>query len=126
MVSKDAFSIGFVARCIERGLNGEQIKQAAAKAATLGGFLGGAATGLAGATMGLAKPALYAAMAAPPIAGGVLGYMAGSANDVDDTDVKDVQHQELLDTLNAETQKLHHAKAVRQLREGAQLGRPIG
>lgn len=125
MQSKDAFCVGFVGRCIERGLTFDQIKEAAEKTADLGNFLGGAATGLATSATGLAKPLAYTALAAPPILGGIAGYMAGAANDVDDTDVKDVQHQELIDTISAETQKLQHAKAVRALRQGMPLGRPI-
>lgn len=125
MQSKDAFTVGFVGRCVERGLTLDQIKEAAEKAASLGSFLGGTAAGMATGAAGLAKPLAYAALAAPPLIGGVAGYMAGAANDVDDTDVKDVQHQELLDTIHAETQKLQHAKAVRALRSGMPLGRPI-
>lgn len=126
MQSKDAFTIGFVGRCVERGLTLDQIKQAAEKASSIGSFLGGAATGLATNAAGLAKPLTYGLLAAPPILGGIAGYVAGAANDVDDTDVKDVQHQELLDTIQGETQKLQHAKAVRALRSGMPLGRPIG
>lgn len=124
MTSKDAFTIGFVGRCIERGLTLDEIKVAGQKAAILGGLVNGASTAATGA-VNVAKPLLALGLMAPPILGGVAGYMAGAANDVDDTDVKDVQHSELLDAYDAETQKLRHAKAVRALQSGMPAGRPI-
>ena len=125
MQSKDAFAVGFIGRCVDRGLTVDQIKAAADKAAGIVGDVGGLAGGALSGLGSLAKPALFAAGALPLLAGGAAGFGLAHATDIDDADVKDVQHQELLDTINTEKQKLQHSRAVRDMQAKQRMGRPI-
>lgn len=111
MTDQQAFRFGFLGRCVERGLNLEQIKQAATKAAVVSSLLGKAYD----TTMNLGSKALWLGAAAPLALGAAGGYGLARLQDIDETDVKDVQHQELLDTLKTETQRLRHAQALRTL-----------
>jgi hypothetical protein len=54
------------------------------------------------------------ALAAPPIAGYWAGHMLSRGTDMDDTDVGDIKHDELMDEYKRQTDKLRRQHLVRQ------------
>lgn len=121
--ARDAFKVGFLARCAEEGLSGDQIagrvKAAGDKFASLLSGLGSAA----GSALSTGIPL---ALAAPIVLGGAAGYGLSRATDIDDTDVAEIKGNELLDTYAAETAKLRRQRAVREFRAAQKTPRQFG
>lgn len=118
--AKEAFKVGFLARCAAAGLTpGETlyaVKAAAdafEKRAFLGSLLGKATDAAGGVAKGLAGYAIPAAVIAPPVLGGLGGYALAKATDVDDTDVEAIKNQELIDEYTRQTEDVRRRKAVR-------------
>jgi len=109
LTAKEAFTIGFVRRCIADGLPIDQVagrvKEAAEKLALFGDVIK--------STTNLAKAIAPVAFLAPPVVGGIGGYALSRATDLDDTEIDDIKKQELLDTYNLESAKLRRQKAFR-------------
>lgn len=120
---KDAFKVGFLHRCAEAGLSRDEIRDTVKTAQDkLASLLGGVAGPLASAATSIGAPM---ALLAPPLLGGAAGYALSRATDIDDTDVKDVQDRELLDTYKTESDRLRRQKAVRDFKKSqAQQYRP--
>ncbi len=120
---REAFKVGFLARCAEEGLTADEIagrvKAAGDKFASLLGGLGSAA----GSVLSTGIPL---AIAAPVALGGIAGYGLSRMTDIDDTDVKEIKNNELLDTYAAETAKLRRQKAVRDFKAGRKPPRQFG
>jgi len=124
MQARDAFKVGFLSRCVEDGLSleeaHERVKVAMDKLAGL--------TDLPGKIVDLAKPVLStglaygipAAIAAPPILGGLAGYGASKLTDVDDTDVDEIKKQEVIDEYKRQIAKLDRDKRIRAFRDRRQ------
>lgn len=117
---RDAFKVGFLARCVEEGLTLQQahsrVKEARDKLAGLTDLPGKAlelAKPVVGAIAGYGLPAL---LAAPPIVGGVVGLTAAKMNDIDDTDVAEIKQRELTDEYARQTRNVLRNKAVRDYR----------
>lgn len=115
---KDAFKVGFLARCIADGVPPSGIlplvKQAQEKFAGLGGLIDkgiGAAGTAAGAVAGWGVPL---ALLAPPALGAAAGYGLARATDIDDTDVDDVKDTELLDEYRRQTEQLNRDSLIRR------------
>lgn len=123
LTPRDAFKVGFLARCAEEGLTAPQIadrvKVAADKFAS---FLGG----LGSATGSVLSTGIPLALAAPVALGGVAGYGLSRMTDIDDTDVDEIKNTELLDTYAAETAKLRRQRAVREFKRGQKPPRQYG
>lgn len=107
MTTREAFKFGFCVGCLDAGLS---VKKAwnplDSASAALGGAFNAAKT--------LAPTAILAALAAPPIAGGTVGYMAGKATDDDDTDVENAKTDDLIAELRRNAAHLNRVKALRQ------------
>ena len=123
--SRDAFKVGFLARCVEDGLTTpaqihERVKVALDKFAGLLDMAGSAAKGVVGGATGLVAPALkygtLGALVAPPIAGGLAGFGLSKALDVSDDDVEDVKKRELIDELQQQAQRVSREKQIRDYR----------
>jgi len=118
--ARDAFKVGFLSRCVENGLGPAEILAAVKaagdlleKRAFLGDLVGKGvdlAKGVGGAALGYGLPL---ALAAPVVGGGALGYGLAKATDVDDTDIKEIKDQEVVDEYRRQTEKLRRQKAVR-------------
>lgn len=117
LTPREAFKVGFLARCVEDGLSpsqiGERVKQASEKLAFLSELAGKAMDVGAGAVGGLYNYGLPMALAAPPILGGMAGYGLARATDIDDTDVADIKDQEVLDEYRRQTQRLGREREVK-------------
>lgn len=113
--SRDAFKVGFLGRCVERGMSPSQIKEAADKlAGLLGdavGAVGGAAKGVTNAALGWGIPL---AAAAPPVLGGMAGFGLAKATDIDDTDIDDIKDREVIDEYRRQAERLNRQRLVRQ------------
>lgn len=137
LTAQEAFKVGFLSRCVEAQLSPEQTYQAVKTATDL--FIKGASiTGLLGTALdktldvgkGVAGHALSygipAALAAPPILGGVAGYGLARATDVDDTDVAEIKNRELIQELRRQADKLRRQKTTRDFSARNQPhGRPL-
>lgn len=115
--AQQAFKVGFLTRCVQDGLNPEQmlerVKQAQdmlEKRAFLGSLLNlGGSVG-----KGLASYGIPAALAAPPILGGLGGYALAKATDVDDTDVEEIKNRELVAEYQRQAERLRHQNDARK------------
>lgn len=121
LTPREAFKVGFLSRCVEDGLTLEQaherVKIASEKLAGL--------TDIPGKILDLGKPVVSSALswgiplglAAPPIAGGIAGYMAAKGTDIDDTDVAEVKRRELIEEYKRQTAKLIRDRQAREYRK---------
>lgn len=121
---REAFKVGFLARCAHDGLSPEQIvvrvKQAQQKLAFLGGLMDkawDAAKGVGSAALNYGVPL---SLAAPPVLGGLAGYGLAKGTDWDDTDVEDVQDQEIINELRRHTEDLQRRRQVKDYRQATQ------
>lgn len=132
----EAFKVGFLARCVEDRLTPEQIKTSAEKAAALmtkGASITGLLSAALGKTMELGGGAaktmfsygVPAALAAPPIIGGIAGYGLARATDIDDTDVSEIKDREVIDELRRQTEKLQRQQANRAAPAKSTTSRPL-
>ncbi len=123
LTPREAFKVGFLARCAEEGLSADEIagrvKFAADKFA---GFLDGAAH-LGGQVLSTGVPI---AAIAPVALGGLAGYGLSRMTDIDDTDVDEIKNNELLDTYAQETARLKRQKSVRDFKAGQKPTRQFG
>lgn len=121
LTALEAFKYGFISRCVEDRLTPDQIAASAEKAAAFmekGASLSGLLTTALGKTVDfggrLGSTALSyglpAALAAPPIIGGIAGYGLARATDIDDTDVSEIKDHEVIDELRRQTEKLKHSR----------------
>jgi hypothetical protein len=115
--TREAFKVGFLARCAETGMSPQQmlqtVKEAQEKLAFIGGMVDKAVDLGRGAVTTAAGWGLPLALAAPPALGGVIGYGLGRAADIDDLDVQDIREQELLNEYARQTSKLQRDKQVK-------------
>ncbi len=123
MTDRDAFKLGFLARCVEAGQKPEDMLKEAQTALDLVKNAGvvDALSGLgtkaldlgAGAAKGLLSFGIPAAAMAPPALGAVAGYGAARMSDIGDTDVAEIRSQELIDQYRRESERLRRQKAVK-------------
>ena len=118
MDDRQAFKFGFLNRCAAEGLSPEQAlaraRQGREKLAGLGHILGAVAGSMTNAGKTVADKALSvgvpAALAGPPILGGLAGLTAARMTATDDTDPADVRDREKIDTYRREAMRLIEAK----------------
>lgn len=110
MTAREAFKAGFLARCVDSGLDAAGASALAKQAAEKLAGVADVAGHVAGTVTGLGVPL---ALAAPVLLGGATGYGVARATDVDSTDVGEIKKRELLDTYRRETEKARRLKEVR-------------
>lgn len=113
MQPREAFKIGFLARCVESGLTPEAT-QALVKSAE--DCFTKAAWGLkdtVDAFKGVTYPTLALAAATPVALGGGAAYFANQASDTDATDIDEIKKQELLATYQRMSDQLKRQKSLR-------------
>jgi transcription initiation factor TFIIIB Brf1 subunit/transcription initiation factor TFIIB len=112
MHQKQAFKIGFLARCIEGGLSPEATRTLVKSAAEHFGK----SSGVVREAVDLVKslgPAALVAGAAPIALGGGAAYFANKATDTDATDVEEVKQKELVDTYRRMADQLQRQRKLR-------------
>ena len=115
MQPREAFRIGFLARCVEEGLSPEDTRRLAKSAAPL--FTKEAVVtlrGLVEAAKGVGYPTLAAAATAPPAIGGLTAYLNNSAQDVDATDIDEIKQRELAQIYRRMSEQLRRKQQLRQ------------
>lgn len=116
LTNREAFKVGFLARCVEARMTPEQMLSQVKQAQVLltkHAFLDSIANGVAGMGKSLASYAIPAALIAPPVLGGLAGYGLAKATDVDDTDVDEIKNREVIDEYKRQAAKLQRQRAVR-------------
>lgn len=108
MDPREAFKIGFMARCIEEGLSQEKTAELMEKAGN----------GLVDAAKAVAYPAAALALAAPPTLGGLAAYFKNKATDSDASEIEEIQQQEQAETYRRMADQLRRAKALRERKAG--------
>ncbi len=78
--------------------------------------------GLGGAALGYGIPA---AIAAPPVLGGLAGYGLARAGDISDQDVAAIKDQEVMDEYHRQTERLKRQKAMRAAQGSIRPGRAL-
>jgi len=120
LTAREAFKVGFVARCVEHGMTAQQMAgavKAAMDKLALFGAVGDAATAL---TQLVGSVGVPLALAAPPILGGIAGAGLAKATDVTDKDVADIKDREVIDTYRTEAAKVRRQQAIRRLQQAKQ------
>jgi len=115
MQPREAFRIGFLARCVEEGLSPEDTRRLTKSAASL--FTKEAVVtlrGLVEAAKGVGYPTLAAAATAPPAIGGLTAYLNNSAQDVDATDIDEIKQRELAQIYRRMSEQLRRKQQLRQ------------
>jgi len=116
MQPREAFRIGFLARCVEEGLSPEDTRRLTKSAASLFIKAGFPVTlrGLVEAAKGVGYPTLAAAATAPPAIGGLTAYLNNSAQDVDATDIDEIKQRELAQIYRRMSEQLRRKQQLRQ------------
>lgn len=104
MEPREAFKIGFMARCIEEGLSQEKTAELMEKAGN----------GLVDAGKAVLYPAAALALAAPPTLGGLAAYFKNKTMDSDANEVEEVKQQEMADSYRRMADQLRRARALRE------------
>ncbi len=130
LTPQEAFKVGFLERCVQDGLSPDQmlsrVKQARdmLEKRALFGLVDRGLDAAGGLAKGLASYGTVAALAAPPILGGLGGYALAKGTDIDDTDVNDIKNRELIDEYQRQAAELKRRKSVRSYKqERGQSGR---
>jgi hypothetical protein len=114
MHPREAFKIGFLARCVEQGLSPEDTRALAKSASDCfekAGFSG--FKDVLDTAKGIGYPALAAAAAAPIALGGGAAYFANKATDTDATDIEEIKQKELVDTYRRMADQLRRQRKMR-------------
>lgn len=129
MQPREAFKLGFLARCVEEGMSPEQTHALAKTAAVcLQKQADDTLTGKAvktftqpiqeiSNTAWSMLPWLGAAAAAPPVLGGVAAYLQNAAMDRGDDVVEEAKQEELTDTYSRMADQLRRAKQLRDYKQ---------
>ena len=130
---QEQFKVAFLEKCAEDGLTALEILERVKQAQDMvkRGFISKLLAGLGGAASGaggvLANYAIPAALAAPPVIGGLIGHRLAKAPEPTDRSVEDLQHEELLHEYEKQTERLKREQAVRNYRakDSGRGGRPM-
>ena len=122
--AQEAFKLGFLSNCVERGLSIEEMRSRVKTAMdSLDSF---EKRGIAGEQTisklleilgASSKYALGALAFAPPAIGAAGGSMTSKLTDVDDDDIGDVKKEELIDEYRRQARKLRQTKQLRTFRD---------
>lgn len=113
MHPREAFKLGFLARCVEAGLTPEATRNLIKSAGDC--FTKGAASWgkeLFDAAKDVTLPTALMAAAAPVALGGGAAYFANQATDTDATDIEEIKQQELLDTYRRMSAQLQRRRQL--------------
>lgn len=119
--ARDAFKVGFLARCTEDRCTPEEIagrvklavdlvEKRAKMLTDLVGHGVDVAKGIGGGLLNYGVPL---ALAAPPIMGGAAGYGLARMTDIDDTDVADIKNREVIEEYRRQADRLRRLSAAR-------------
>lgn len=137
MQTKEAFKLGFLARCVEEGLSPEQTHTLAKMAADqlekqsispnpLGWLTGQVTAPVKNITdaykavldsASSTVPLAALAMAVPPALGGSAAWLANRATDTDATDIEQVKQKELSDTYRRMAAQMNRQKQLRNYKQ---------
>ena len=131
MQEKEAFKIGFLARCQEQGLSTQQTVSLVKKASealgkqALDSVMGAGVGAAGGLAKSLAPLVGGIALAAPPAAGALASYFYNKATDTDADAVDNVKNKELADSYRRMADKLRRAQALRQKKSEKSKSRQV-
>ena len=108
MTPREAFKIGFMARCVEEGLSTEKTAALMEKAGEswLGSLLEGGKS--------VMYPLGALALATPPAIGGLAAYFNNKATDTDADAVEEIKQKELIDSYGRMAEQLKQRKRLRE------------
>lgn len=127
MTGKEAFITGLLGGLVETGKTMPQIRALIKEAANQVREKRGdpISTLFNTAVKEVAVPGAALGLAAPWIAGAAGGHLLGRATDISTSDVKNVRDEELLQSLQHETQNLQRIKALRDYHQARRrIARP--
>jgi hypothetical protein len=113
MHPKQAFQIGFLARCVEEGLSPEATRALVKSAAEHFEKVGFGFKDTVDAAKGIGYPAALLAGAAPIALGGGAAYLVNKATDTDATDIEEIKQKELLDMYRRMADQLQRQRKLR-------------
>lgn len=118
MEPREAFKIGFMARCVEEGLSQEKTAELMEKAAIQ------PVQALVDGLKAVMVPAGALALAAPPTIGGLAAYFNNAAADTDDEgDIEEIKQKELTSAYRRMATQLQQGKLLRARKaEGKRSG----
>ena len=108
MTPREAFKIGFMARCVEEGLSTEKTAALMKEAADPSWL-----SSIVDAGKGILYPAAALALAAPPAVGGLAAYFNNKATDTDADAVEEIKQKELIDSYGRMAEQLKQRKRLR-------------
>jgi enoyl-CoA hydratase/carnithine racemase len=112
MTPAEAFKLGFVARCVDAGLTGEQLEQHVKRAFD---FM----TPAVALVKGVGVPAAATLALAPPVVGGVAAYAKNKMLDTDTgTEVAEVQSAEQAEAYRESARRLREIYERRKRQKG--------
>lgn len=112
MQPREAFKIGFLARCVEEGLSPEETHARAKTAADCFAKQAGLKDTV-DAVKGVGVPLALLAAGAPILTGGGAAYFVNKATDTDATDVQEIKDKELADTYRRMADQLRRQRKLR-------------
>jgi len=112
MEPREAFKIGFMARCVEEGLSHEKTAELMEKAAS------STLSSLLEFGKGVIIPAAAVAAAAPPTLGGLAAYFKNKTMDSDSDDIEEIKQKEMADSYRRMADQLRRAKALQTRKAG--------
>ena len=113
MHPREAFKIGFYARCVEEGLSPEDTRALVKSASDCFEKRAGGLKDLFDTAKGIGYPALGLAMAAPIALGGGAAYFTNKATDTDATDIEEIKQKELLETYRRMAEQMQRQRKMR-------------
>jgi hypothetical protein len=117
MQPREAFKIGFMARCIEEGHSTEKTAELMEKAGE------GWAQAAVDAAKSIMYPAGALALATPPALGGLAAYFNNKATDTDSTDIEEIKQKELVDSYKRMTRQLEQQQRLRERKTEREAGK---
>jgi len=112
MQPREAFKIGFLARCVEQGLSPEATHNLVKSAEDCFKSASFGLTDTINAIKGIAYPSGFLAAGAPIAVGSGAAYFANKANDTDATDIEEIKQKELLETYGRMADQLERRKKL--------------
>ena len=131
MQEKEAFKLGFLARCQEQGLSTQETVDLVKKASevfekqALGSVISSGADAVGGLAKSLAGYGIPLALAAPPAAGALASYFYNKATDTDADAVGEIKDKELADSYRRMADKLRRTQALRQRKSEKSKSRQV-
>ena len=113
MQPREAFKIGFMARCVEERLSSEKTAELMQKAGE-----NGVLQALMSGAKDITYPLAALALAAPPAIGGLAAYFNNKATDTDVTDIEEIKKKELVNSYQRMSAQLNRAKKHRDGKAG--------